>query len=247
MFTNRAAVAALATILMLAGGGFAFSRLTGAGPGGVSPTPSSTPIPSPSPTPGPTPSPTPLTSLTTSDVGRTLRPGTYIVDRYAAPFRITLPAGWTLIDLTRNNVTWRSSSNGFLTLVVVNAVYADPCHTESGPTPIGTSVDDLIGAFTSMTGFQVKDVSDVSIGGADGKAFSLSNSIDPNADGCSNPDVLAIGKDGSDADILFGGSEAESLWAVNDAEKIVLIGGPAAAVDTVEFDPTAQPSGSQAR
>jgi hypothetical protein len=242
MFTNRVALAAIAIILVVAGGGYAWSRFGGTGDvGGIMPsTASPTPVTTPTPTPtaSPSPSPTPVPTLTASYVGTTLNAGTYRVDGFAVPFKLTLPASWIAQEFTRNNLVLRSE-NDFLTLVVMDAVYRDPCHLRTAASPLAPGVDALITAFGSMAGFRISDVKDRAIGGADGKAFTLSNSYHPSSDGCSDPNVLTIGtydKDGSEARQIIGANEADSLYAVDVAGKTILIGGPATIVDTLSFE-----------
>jgi hypothetical protein len=226
MFTNRVAVAALAIVVVVAAGGLALSRLTGPGTGGPSPTPIPSLIPSPIPSLIPSPSAPPAT-ITTASVGETLEAGTYRVEEFAAPFSVTLPAGWTANEFTFNSIALANATDGTqnIYVVVVDKVYLDPCHTDDGPTDIGPGVNDLVAAFSSMPDFDVGNLRDATVGGAPGKAFRFSNAIDVAAAGCSG-DVLPFGtydNDGEDIDIAMFGNESDRFWVVNAAGTRVLI------------------------
>ena len=239
MSTNRIALAVLA-IVLIAGGAFAWSRLPGSA--GVGSTPSATPSPSPSPTPSPVASPSAAAlKITPSAVGVTPPAGTYRVEGFAVPFTIRLPAGWVVQEFTRNNFVIRNA-NDFTTLVVMDAVYRDPCHPGTAARPLAAGADALVTALTSMIGFQLTDLRDASVGGADGKAFTLSNSYDPRADGCSDPQVLTIGtyaKDGAEARQIIGANESDPLWVVDTGGSTVLIGAPASMMEAISFEPAA--------
>ena len=240
MLINRLAVTAVAIVIVIAGGAFAWSRLPGDGGVGTGPQPTQsppTPLSSPSPSRTAPPSPSPSV-ITSAYVGTTLSPGTYKIDAFAAPFRVTLPGGWTVGDVTHHNVVFHSDS-GFVTLVILDKVYRDPCHTETRPKAIGPRVDDLVTALTAMKGFRVTGVKDVTVGGAVGKSFTLENSIDLRADQCSRNDVLWIGtdeNDGKDVPVLETAGSADLLWAVDAGGTTVLIGAPAGMIDAISFD-----------
>jgi hypothetical protein len=174
----------------------------------------------------PTPSPTSLT-ITTSDVGNALQPGTYRVHGFAAPFSVTLPAGWTASAFARNSIALESRSEGSINvaLIVMDKVYPDPCHTATGKRVTAPGVDALVNAFSSMPDFDVTDISDATVGGANGKSFTISNSIDVAADKCSE-DMLFLGtydKDGKDVDVTMFGGETDLFWVVNANGTRVLI------------------------
>ena len=187
--------------------------------------------------PGPSPTSKPPRTLTTAYVGVTLEAATYEVFGFATPFTVTLPAGWQVAQFTHNDIVLRNE-NAFLTLVVVPQIYPDPCHTESDPTTIGPSVDDLVSALSSMTGFSVTGIEDATVGGATGKSFTLSNSIDLVANQCTSSEVLWIGRDGDDVPVLEGAPASEALWAVDASGTTVLIGGPTELIDTISFGAT---------
>jgi hypothetical protein len=239
MSTNRVAVVAVA-IALVAVGGFALSRLPGGGPGGPdltpSPSPSLTPGPSSTLSPSPSASPKDAFTITTADVDQFLYGGTYHIDGFAVPFSMTPPSGYQVVAFTPGNFVARKGESEFTTLVKVAAVYPDPCHTEGGPTPVGPSVDDLVAAFSSMAGFELTDMKDAVVGGATGKAFTLTNSINPSADGCSSPDVVWIGRDASGDDILEGAPAADPVWVLDVAGTTILMGAPQEVVDTISFE-----------
>ena len=175
------------------------------------------------------PRPPELPTLSSADVGASPEPGTYLVGDFAAPFTITLPAGWSLSDLTRTGIGFesRSEENANIALMVMeNAkVYSDPCHPETIPAAVAPGVDALVGALSGIRGFQVADLKDVSIGAARGKAFTFSNSIDAVAAGClRNPLPFATrDQDGVAADIEMFGGESDRFWVVDANGTTLLI------------------------
>jgi hypothetical protein len=238
MFINRAAAAVLSIIVLVAGAGVLLRGLGGSGPGG--PLASASPAPSPSnsatarPSASSSPVPTALPTLSPNGDGA-IAPGTYHVAGFATPFTVTLPAGWVQQQgFSAHQFSIRNDTT-FLALIVVRDVYPDPCHTEQAPTRIGAGVNDLVAALSSMTGFRVERLRDATVGGATGKAFTLANSVDLQAAGCSNTDVLWIGRDGDDAPIFETPGSADPVWAVDVSGTTVLIGGPASVVDAISF------------
>jgi hypothetical protein len=237
---TRAAVAAVLGVLLVGGVLLIYQRPSPDDVGGAAPSPSpSVSAPPTAPTPSPTASSTPtlVPGITAGYVGITLRPDTYRVAYFAAPFTVTFPTGWVVGEVTPNNVVFHNG-NAFLTLVVMNKVYRDPCHTEKAPTAIGPGVDDLVGALLAMKGFQTSDIKDVTVGGAAGKSFTLSNSIDLRAAHCSRSDVLVIGtndNNGVDVPVLETADGADALWVVDASGTTVLMGGPQELIDTISF------------
>lgn len=226
MFTTRLAVAALAIVLVLAGGGFMLSHFIGPESGGPSPTPLASNSASPVPSSAPSPS-SALPTITASDAGKTLPAGIYSVEGFAVPFSVTLPAGWTANPFTRNHLGFALTSDGSdnIGLIVMDKVYPDPCDTAGGPQVIGSGVDALVAAFSSMPKFEVTDVSDVTVGGASGKSFLISNSVKLFAPRCSE-EMLSIGtydQDGEDVDVQMFGKEADRFWVLDVNGTRVLI------------------------
>ena len=178
----------------------------------------------------------PARALSADDVGRTLRWGTYRVEDFAAPFTITLPAvlqgrrlwlGWTANELTPNSFSIaKSADDSFnIYLAVIDKIYRDPCHTADGPSVIGSGVDDLVAAFSAMPGFEVADLKDATVGGAAGRVFLFSNSINVAAANCSGT-MLPFGtraEDGRDVDVAIFGGETDRFWVVQAGPTRVLI------------------------
>jgi hypothetical protein len=200
----------------------------------ASPTSSAATSSSPAPA---VPTPTPLT-LATSDSNRTLQAGTYRADGFAVPVSVTLPAGWTTNGFAPHDlVLHNDTDNTFLAIVVMASVYPDPCHTEGSPNAVKPGVDALVNALSTMHGFRIVGVKNVTVGGASGKSFTLTNSIDLKAARCSSPDVLWIGRDGDNAPVLeTPGSDALSV--VDASGTTLLIGGPAVVVNSLTFGGT---------
>jgi hypothetical protein len=240
MLNNRLAVAALATVLVVAIGGFALSRLTVPGPGGPSPMPTSTPTATPLPSVAASPSPANPT-ITTSDVGRALEPGTYRIDAFAAPLSVTLPPNWIVSELSENILGFQRLGGGNvnLALIVLDQVYPDPCRTTDGPSPVAPGVDALVAAFSTMPGFSVTDRREATVGGAAGTAFTISNSIDPAGAGCSQGKLLlgTYDRDGTDIDVEMFGGEQDRFWVVDAGGVRVLL----AITDTPDIVAGAQP------
>jgi hypothetical protein len=239
-------VAAAAVIVVLLGLG-AVGLWTGRAPsiGNTGATPSPAPTqaqPSPTAPPTPTPSPSAIATsaptgaptaipttavITSADVGRGLQPGAYRVDEFAAPFLITLPAGWNATELTANSVGVSKVADGSVNMfmAVVDKTYSDPCHTDSGPSPVQPGVEPLLAALSAMPGFNVADVTNVTVGGAQGKHFVITNSIDVGAAGCSGEQVLigTYDKAGTSADISMFGGETDEFWILDAGGTTVLI------------------------
>ena len=220
MFTNRLAVAALAVVLIVAGGGFVLSRIVGTGVAAPGPTPSPSVIPSPS-------SAAPDMTITTSAVGDNLSAGTYRVDGFAVPFSLTLPDGWIVSDFSRNSISIERRTDGSINLylAIMNKVYPDPCQPAGGPDVIGPAVGDLVTSLSSMPGFEVSDVRDVTVGGADGMSFQITNSIDVIEADCSG-EMLPIGtydRDGEDVDIAMFGGETDRFWVLDAGDTRVFM------------------------
>jgi hypothetical protein len=142
-------------------------------------------------TPAPALSPSPGVTLTQSRVGTPLAAGTYYVaDPFGQPLRLSLPDEWTLstlkpgiIDLWRSTATDDANANT-LSIARVNKVFADPCHNDLGPKVETNTVQEIVAALTSQTGFQAGPVTDIQIDGAAGKTFELQNSIDTETARC---------------------------------------------------------------
>jgi hypothetical protein len=228
IFGSRPALGALLIVVALLAGAYGLAGLTGVGTGG--PRPATT---SPSPATASPSAPT----IGSADVNRVLPGGSYRMADFAAPFDVTLPAGWQAMEVSRNNVVLRQT-NTYLTLVNMDAVYADPCHPDASATPIQPGADSLLAALGSMAGATVTDIRDATVGGASGKAFTMITSVDAAAEHCSNPSSLSIGtyqRNGTAVDVLIGPSETNALWVVDAPGARVLIGGPDEVIASLSF------------
>lgn len=171
----------------------------------------------------------PTATITASDIGTALQAGTYRVKGFATPFNITLPAGWTVSGLTPNSVGFQSRSNGSvgIALLMINKIYADPCHPAAGPQPVGSGVDALVAALSGVRDFNVANARDVTVGGLKGTAFEFGNAIDTKAAGCSgDPMPFATHDrdgDGKDVDVQMFSGETDRFWALDAHGRTMLI------------------------
>ncbi|CAN5694529.1 hypothetical protein BH23CHL7_BH23CHL7_19590 [soil metagenome] len=203
-------------------------------------TPTASPAePTASPVPVPSPSATTMTyrALSTSDLRRRLPAGGYLVEQpFAAPFTVTLPGEWRFTALEENHVEFAHTGQGYpsdigwLSILILDAVYPDPCDTEGGSLPIGSAVDDLVEGLTSMAHFEAELIREVSVNGLKGKAFVLGNSIDPIARGCSGGPMLWVGtyrQNGSPTNVGTTGGKFEHMWVldVHGTAVLVIVGG----------------------
>jgi len=199
--------------------------------------PTASPTASP-PTSPPTPSPSPSV-IKSSDSGRTLNAGTYRVDGFAVPLSVTLPGGWVTNGFTPHDlVLHNETTNAFLTLVVMGGVYRDPCHPSAQPTTVRPGADALVDALSTMKKFTVTGRQPVTIGGASGTTFTLSNTIDLTKDGCARTDVVWIGTDADGAPVLETAGGGEPLSVVEVGTTTVLIGAPTDMLNAIAFGAT---------
>ena len=204
-----------------------------AGSGLLTPQPSPTPMSTAAPTPASTPR-----EMTGTDQVMELAPGRYHV---AAPFGVslemTMPDGWKLGQLESNVlVVFRPGEPGllppgFVTVMRPDKVYPDPCRTETGPSAVGGSVDELVTALTSMAGFTAGPVTDVSIGGASGKSFTLHQAIDHNL--CTDDSIKFVTYErfGFDQDVTIPSKDRQQIWVLD-------VGGERILVQTETFEHT---------
>jgi len=72
--------------------------------------------------------------------GPEVPPGTYSVDSFDVPIKITVPAGWsTWMDMGLDG-----PDSSYLTFYTVQDVYLDACNWAAGKAGIGPTVDDLV-------------------------------------------------------------------------------------------------------
>jgi hypothetical protein len=173
-------------------------------------------------------------TLSRADAHRRLAAATYVVDGFAVPVTLTLSDGWEFNGFTPHDLVL-NRNDAFLALVVMDTVYADPCHPKGKGTAVPPGVDPLVDAFSTMARFRVTDVKQAVVGGARGKSFTLTNDIDLKADRCADEYVVWIGRDGDDAPVLETPQSADAVWVVDATGTTVLIGGPQAAVEGIRF------------
>lgn len=167
----------------------------------VSASPSATPQHSQSPAASPSPQPSPAGStgprvLGAADIGKRLPPGTYRVEApFEAPFAATVEEGWKMWALESALVSFgqESPDSGALTVVLVDNVYGDPCHTEGGPLdpPVAQTVDGYMAALSSMAGFEAGPISDARAGGLVGKTLTTRDA-DGKGTGCTDTAFLQL-------------------------------------------------------
>jgi streptogramin lyase len=121
-------------------------------------------------------------------------PETLVTDTvFEIPFSVTLPStlpmpsghpGWWRQELLPGVVSFQyvrdgESTPGYVTLYLVDGVYADPCHPEEGlATSAEPTVDELVEALTQQVGIRATQPTDIVLGDHRGLTFDLANSID---------------------------------------------------------------------
>lgn len=230
----RLAVAAAAVIVAVVAGINLLPR-SGVGTG-----PSSSPIPTPTAAPVASPAP-----LDTSSLDRSLAAGTYrVATPFGKPFRLTLPASWTIKALVGGDANFSPvGGGGGVAVDLVEGVFADPCHSSGGPTTLTPhTLDALTQALTHMAGFTAGPVSDIVIGGQAGKFVVIKNSIDTTTATCTNGALLPIWTFSGGTSASTNGGLTERLYLFDVNGTLVAIDGgydattPAAlkqAIDTI--------------
>jgi hypothetical protein len=218
-----------ATLLLVAAVGLsAWIAGSRGGMGGVPTTPLPTVVPTQAPA-----SPRALGGI---DQGSNLTAGGYrVVNPFESPFGFSLHGENWQLQVLEHNIAWFDRSDGargigFLGVFRPNNVYLDACHSKSGPVPADT-VEDFAAALAALPGYTVGPITDVAIGGALGKSLTIENSIDVEAEGCSDASVKLATYDRFGTDVpIFG--------ATGDPEQILLldVNGEVVLVQTVALD-----------
>jgi len=196
----------------------------------VAPGPSATPTATGGPTAQPTAPAGPKNLAQTTD----LDPGTYASGGgFPVQFDLTITDRWATwgANATINRI-WKpcdpSPCTGYsaiLSFEIVSNTFADPCEFVLGP-EISDSVEDLVNAVTSLTGFEAGPVTDVSVDGYAGKSFELSF-VGPLDESCADGTVQWL----TGADRVSWGTEVLSQRVtVLDADGTRLV------VDAVVYD-----------
>ena len=131
------------------------------------------------PTPSPTPTPSPATLIEPDASGQDLielPAGTYYVDD-PFPVHVTfdLPEDASIFNYTSeaSQVNVALLTGGEVSFEIIENVSADPCTGELLDPPVGPSVDDLVAALSNLAGWQISPVTDVTVDGYQGKAFTM--------------------------------------------------------------------------
>ena len=138
-----------------------------------------------------TPSSTPM-ALQPDDPA--LDAGTYVTQPLSAPhdsisFTFTVPDGWRAFGNFSILPVGEGSTEGpdgmAMGITQIPGLYSDPCDA-SGPAdvPVGTTVDDLVNAFTEQSAYVVTPPTDVTLGGYSGKRLDLQLPSDLDAATC---------------------------------------------------------------
>jgi hypothetical protein len=216
-----------AAVLLVALVGYNLLPGTSSSVGGPGPSPTATPVPTPPPT-----------SLTTTDLNRSLAAGTYHVDTdFAAPFALTLPAGWTPFGLHRGETSLSGPLNAkgqqpYFGAFVLHHVSVDPCREDPSASaiPVGSPAQmtaaDVVSALGAMPGFQTGPVTNVTVDGQPALRTDLSNTFEPTASGCVGDDLIPIWTtvDGTPVATNPGGV-TEHLWIVDQPNGPVILVG----------------------
>ena len=132
--------------------------------------------------PTPTPSPTPIALFDAPDTD--LAAGRYVIDDpFPVGITFDLPGGWS-------KCAWGPLDPGVcgperrgLTVQIIENVVADPCDPSHAPLdpPVGSSVDDLAEAISSIPGFEATNAVELVVDGFRGKELVVTA---PAAAGC---------------------------------------------------------------
>ncbi len=170
-----------------------------------------------------------------ADIGKELSAGTYrIGEPFAAPFTITLPDGMKLGSLVEGDVNISSDSD-YVVIEIFENMFADPCHTESGPIdpPIARTVDGIVTGLGQMPGFDVGSISDIVVGRHAGKAFELTNTVDTSTSACSRGQMLPLWTYPEGGEAATNGGLLEQLWVVDVDGTAVIIARGGIGIDPV--------------
>jgi hypothetical protein len=133
----------------------------------------------PGPTTPPTPTPSPISLDGAND--RVLDAGTYVSTPFPADpmrFTLTFPAGWrAFVDgafLPAAEGSSEAPDGMAFGFSKIDSLYSDPCFASgAGDVEVGTTVDELVGAFAEQTAYEVSAPTDVSLAGYSGKRVDL--------------------------------------------------------------------------
>ena len=225
MRNTRIAIAAAAAVIVVVLGYNLLPRT-----GGFGGQPSLSPTLSVQPTASPVRTIVPFSRTPASG---TFQPGSIVLDG-AFPLAIAfdVPGGWSregtseTADLVSVHKVRGNSSPAWASWTILANVYADPCHPLAGPIdpPVGSTVDDLVTALTSMVGFDATTPTNVTVDGHQGKRFQLSTTIDPAAAGCDDKTWLSLWEPASGgATGKVPGAATMQFWVLDvDGTRLVM-------------------------
>lgn len=148
----------------------------------------------------PTPHASPVT-LNSTDLNVPLAGGRYAFDIGASGRRfeveLAMEAGWVAQELAVGAVTLAgpTGSGAWVGFFSIQRVYRDPCHPEDGYAGgyIGPSnSQDLVSELRALAGFDAGPNSTVRIGDLTATHFVISNTIDTDAAGCADGQLLPL-------------------------------------------------------
>jgi hypothetical protein len=149
-----------------------------------------------------------------------LAAGTYLVDKFDTPLRITVPAGWSTFGdfAVLSPQGFEAGYLGFWDVVDVNV---DACNWH-GRANVGVSVDALVAGLVGQLGMDVTGPTAIDVDGRTGQALTLSPAdVDPATcdEGLVSPWFEADG----DSRFYAGPDETETVWIVDLAGRRALI------------------------
>jgi hypothetical protein len=162
-----------------------------------------------------------------ADVGRVLAAGRYAVaDPFAAPYEITLPAGWTLktIGVAGTGLNYQGyDGSPWINVDRIEGVVVDPCHDKT-PQLVPHTVDGFTTALTHLPGFTAGPVTDTLIGDRPAKQFELTNGFGANANSCAGEGLLWLWIDAeTHATAITAPGATERISVVDLGDEIALI------------------------
>jgi hypothetical protein len=185
------------------------------------------PTGAPTATPKPTPS---ALLLGPADLNRQLGSRTYrVANSFAMPFTITLPAEWSVSTLDEGDIVFRAGyglkfRDAYLVVDLIENVFDLPCQSDARPVnpPVRPTVDGFVEALTHIVNFTAGPVSDVRLGGHDGKAFELRSAI--NTD-CTGDLHLWTVRGGGIGGYFYRGGATRQIRVIDVGGTIVVIDG----------------------
>jgi len=225
MHTNAKLALGAVAIVLVAVAGFAILPRNG-GVGGPGATP--TPIASPTPTGIP---------LTSAELNRTLAAATYhTATGFAAPFTVTLPAGWSPSALNVGETSLigpvnQNDHQPYIGAFIIERVSVDPCRespdASASPAPpagrpVGSAAE-IVAALGAMPGFQIGPVSNVTVDGYPALRVDLTNTVDGSV--CVAEDFFPIWTERGGIPVATNPRTTQYLWVVDRPSGPVLLAG----------------------